>query len=211
MSQTLLEPPIVEPTQPEPPVILHLRPAVELTDDDFFALCAINRDLQLERTAEGDIIIMPPTGFATGCRNLDINKQFGIWAERDGRGVAVGSSTGFKLPNGAERSPDEGWVLRSRLAMLTSEQKQKFLPLAPDFVIELKSPTDRLTDVLAKMDEYIANGVRLGWLINPETRRVHIYRPGKAIEILEAPTEVPGEPELSGFVLDLREIWQPNI
>jgi len=211
MSQVLLEPPIVEPTQPEPPVILHLRPAVELTDDEFFALCAINRDLRLERTAEGDIIIMTPTGFTTGTRNADITAQVYNWTKRDGEGVAFDSSTGFKLPNGAERSPDAGWVLRSRLALLTNEQKQKFLPLAPDFVVELKSPTDRLTDLLAKMDEYIANGVRLGWLINPKTKRVHIYRPDKAVEILEAPTEISGDPELPGFVLDLREIWEPNI
>jgi Uma2 family endonuclease len=135
MSQVLLEPPMVGPAQPEPPVILHLRPAVELTDDEFFALCAINRDLRLERTAEGDIIIMTPTGFVTGYRNANITAQFNNWAKRDGSGVAFGSSTGFKLPNGAERSPDEGWVLRSRLALLTPEQKQKFPPLAPDFVI----------------------------------------------------------------------------
>lgn len=211
MSQTLLEPPILEPAQSEPPVILHLRPAVELTDDEFFALCAINRDLRLERTAEGDIIIMPPTGFATGSRNLEINRQFGNWAKQDGSGVACGCATGFKLPNGAERSPDEGWVLRSRLATLTAEQKQKFLPLAPDFIVELKSPTDKLKGLLAKMDEYIANGVRLGWLINPETKRVHIYRPGKVMEILETPMQVSGDPELPGFVLDLREIWEPNI
>ena len=211
MSQALLEPPLVEPPEAEPPLMLHLRPAVELTDDQFFALCAINRDLRLERTAEGDIIIMPPTGFATGIRNAEINRQFGNWAKRDGRGVAVGSSTGFKLPNGAERSPDAGWVLCSRLELLTPEQKQKFLPLAPDFLIELKSRTDRLKDILAKMDEYIENGVPLGWLINPETKRVHVYRPGQPIEVLEAPSQVTGDPELVGFVLDLREIWEPHI
>jgi Uma2 family endonuclease len=211
MIQALLEPPSVEPAQPDATVILHLRPAVELTDDEFFALCAINRDLRLERTAEGDIIIMPPTGGATGYRNADITSQFGNWVKRDGTGVAFGSSTGFKLPNGAERSPDEAWVLRSRLALLTDQQKQKFLPLAPDFVVELKSPTDRLKDLLTKMDEYIANGVRLGWLINPETKRVHIYRPGQPVETLESPMEVSGAPELPGFELDLREIWEPNI
>lgn len=211
MSQTLLEPPIVEPTQPEPPVILHLRPAVELTDDEFFALCAINRDLRLERTAEGDIIIMPPTGGLAGNRNAEIGRQFGNWTMRDATGVTFDSSTGFKLPNGAERSPDAAWVLRPRLALLTTEEKEKFLPLAPDFVIELKSPTDRLKDLLAKMDEYIVNGVRLGWLINPERKRVHIYRPGKATEILDTPLQVSGDPELPGFVLELREIWEPNI
>lgn len=211
MSQVLLEPPVVGPAQPEPPVILHLRPAVELTDDEFFALCAINRDLRLERTAEGDIIIMPPAGGATGAGNASVTAQLHNWTKSDGRGTTFDSSTGFKLPNGAERSPDAAWVLRARTADLTAKQKQKFLPLAPDFVIELKSPSDRLADLLAKMDEYIANGVRLGWLINPETKRVHIYRPDQAVEILEVPMEVSGGSELQGFVLDLREIWEPNI
>lgn len=188
-----------------------MRPAVELTDDQFFHLCQINRDLRLERTANGDIIIMAPTGFVTGGRNIEISRQFANWARQDGRGVAADSSTGFKLPNGADRSPDTAWVLRTRLAQLPAEQKLKFLPLAPDFVIELKSPTDRLEDVQAKMVEYIENGVGLGWLINPETRRVHIYRPGQAVEVLENPPDVSGEPELTGFVLDLREIWEPNI
>ena len=188
-----------------------MRPAIEISDDQFFALCHINRDLRLERTAEGDIIIMPPTGFTTGSRNAEINRQFGNWAKQDGRGVAGDSSTGFKLPNGAERSPDAAWVLRSRLSELTLEQKQKFLPLAPDFAIELKSPTDVFEDVQEKMDEYIQHGVRLGWLINPETRRVHIYRPGRGVEIMDSPLEISGDPELPGFILDLREIWEPNI
>lgn len=188
-----------------------MRPAIELTDDQFFHLCQINRDLRLERTAEGDIIIMPPTGFITGGRNAEITRQFANWVKQDGKGVALDSSTGFKLPNGADRSPDAAWVLRTRLAQLTPEQKQKFLPLAPDFVIELKSPTDALEDVQAKMDEYMENGVRLGWLINPETRQVAIYRPGKEVELLDSPLEISGDPVLPGFVLDLREIWEPNI
>lgn len=211
MTQAILEQPLTEPRQNESLLKLHLRPAVDLTDDQFFALCAINRDLRLERTAEGDLIIMPPTGAETGCRNLEISRQVGNWTKGDGRGAAFDSSTGFKLPNGADRSPDAGWVLHTRLAELTREQKQKFLPLAPDFAIELKSPTDVLADLLAKMEEYRETGVRLGWLINPETRRVHIYRPGKEIETLENPSEVSGEPELPGFVLNLREIWDPNI
>lgn len=188
-----------------------MRPAVELTDDQYFALCGINRDLRLERSAEGDLIIIPPTGAETGNRNFEITAQVRNWAKIDGRGVGFDSSTGFKLPNGADRSPDAGWVLRARLAELTAEQKRKFLPLAPDFAIELKSPTDRLEDLLAKMDEYRECGVRLGWLINPETKRVHIYRPGREVEILENPLEISGEPELPGFVLDLKEIWEPNI
>jgi Uma2 family endonuclease len=211
MSQVILEPPLTETHPSFYRVTLHLRPAVELTEDQFFHLCRINRDLRLERTAEGDIIVMPPTGFITGGRNAEIARQFSNWAKQDGSGVASDSSTGFKLPNGADRSPDAAWVLRTRLAELTIEQKQRFLPLAPDFVIELKSPTDALADVQAKMEEYRENGVRLGWLINPESKRVYVYRPGKAVEILENPSAVSGEPELPGFVLDLHEVWEPNI
>ena len=211
MTQAILEQPLKEPRQNESLWKLHLRPAVELTDDQYFALCAINRELRLERTAEGDLIIMPPTGAETGNRNSEISRQFGNWTKQNGTGAAFDSSTGFKLPNGADRSPDASWVLRTRLAELTTEQKKKFLPLAPDFAIELKSPTDHFADQQAKMEEYRDCGVRLGWLINPETRQVQVYRPGKEIETLENPLEVSGEPELPGFVLDLREIWDPNI
>jgi len=211
MTQAILEQPQTEPHKSESLLKLHLRPAVELTDDQFLALCSINGDLRLERTAEGDLIVMPPTGFTTGTRNSELSRQVGNWAKADGRGLAVGCSTGFKLPNGADRSPDEGWVLRTRLAELTNEQKERFLPLAPDFVIELKSPTDLLKDLHAKMEEYRDCGVRLGWLIDPEKRQVQIYRPGSEVETLENPLEVSGEPELPGFVLDLREIWEPNL
>ena len=211
MSQAILEPPLTTSPASVSRWMLHMRPAVELTEEQFFQLCQINRDLRLERTAEGDIIIMPPTGAETGSRNFEITRQFGNWARSDGTGVGFDSSTGFKLPNEADRSPDAAWILRSRLAELTLEQKQKFLPLAPDFVIELKSPTDVFEDVQAKMEEYMANGVRLGWLINPESKRVYIYRSGKEVEVLENPLEISGEPELPGFVLDLREIWEPNI
>lgn len=211
MTQAILEQPLTEPHLDESLCRLHLRPAVELTDDQYFALCAINRDLRLERTAEGDLIVMPPTGAETGNRNSNIAVQVGVWTKADSQGAAFDSSTGFKLPNGADRSPDAAWVLRTRLAELTSEQKTKFLPLAPDFVIELKSPTDDLEDLLAKMAEYRECGVRVGWLINPETKRVHIYRPGRDAEVLENPPAVSGDPELPGFQLDLREIWEPNI
>ena len=211
MTQAILEQPLTEPRQTESLWKLHLRPAVELTDDQFLALCSINGDLRLERTAEGDLIIMPPTGAETGVRNSSITAQVHNWTKRDGKGAAFDSSTGFKLPNGADRSPDASWVLRARLAELTAEQKKKFLPLAPDFAIELKSPTDHFDDLLAKMEEYRECGVRLGWLINPETRQVRVYRPGKEVEVLEGPLEISGEPELPAFVLDLREIWEPNI
>jgi len=190
---------------------IHLSPVINLTDDQFFELCQINRDLRLERTAQGDIIVMPPTGWETGDRNAEITCQLRNWAKLDGSGVATDSSTGFKLPNGADRSPDAAWVSRARLLNLTPEQKKKFLPLCPDFVIELCSPTDDLDDLKLKMDEYMENGARLGWLIVPKDRHVHVYRPGAAVEILKGVQEVSGEPELKGFVLNLREIWEPNI
>jgi Uma2 family endonuclease len=154
---------------------------------------------------------MPPTGWETGDQNSEINYQVRHWAKRDRNGVATDSSTGFKLPSGADRSPDAAWVRRERLAQLTAEQKRKFLPLCPDFLIELRSQNDHLDDVKAKMEEYMANGAELGWLIDPKTRRVHIYRPGAETEILENPAQVSGDPELPGFVLDLREIWEPEI
>jgi Uma2 family endonuclease len=209
MSQTLVET-LVPPTA-RVFAILRLAPAIEMTDDQFFALCQQNRDLRLERTAQGDIIVMPPTGFETGNRNTSITGQLYNWTKKDGTGVACDSSTGFKLPNGADRSPDAAWVLRERLVGFTPEQKQKFLPLCPDFVIELRSPSDRLEDVQAKMEEYIENGTRLGWLIDPQAKCVHVYRPGLMSQVLQGVQKVSGEGELPGFVLDLRDIWEPNV
>ena len=199
MSQTLVET-LVPPTA-QVFAILRLAPAIEMTDDQFFALCQQNRDLRLERTAQGDIIVMPPTGFETGNRNTSITGQLYNWTKKDGTGVACDSSTAFKLPNGADRSPDAAWLLRERLVGFTPEQKQKFLPLCPDFVIELRSPSDRLEDVQAKMEEYIENGARLGWLIDPEARRVHVCRPGVAAAVLEGVMTVSGEPVLTGLCL----------
>jgi Uma2 family endonuclease len=169
------------------PIVLQLTPAIELTDDQLFDLCQLNRDWRIEYTAQGELIVMPPTGWEAGHQNAEITFQVQAWARQDESGVASDSSGGFKLPNGAMRSPDAAWVRRTRLAGLSREQKQKFLPLCPDFVIELRSPTNNLGDVLAKMQEYLANGAQLGWLIDPLTRRVHIYMPQRAAEILEAP------------------------
>ncbi len=207
MSEAVLEPPVKKGNA----VKLHLSEEFNFTEDKFFLLCQINRDLRLERTVEGDIIIMPPTGGVTGNRNQEITRQLGNWTKDDKTGAAFDSSTGFKLPNGANRSPDAAWVSHSRLSTLSFEQKSKFIPLCPDFVIELKSPTDTLEDSEAKMREYIENGAQLGWLVIPETRRVYVYRPGAEVEILENPESVSGEPLLTGFTLDLREIWQPNV
>jgi Uma2 family endonuclease len=206
MSQVLIEPQVSLGY-----VTLRIRPAIEMTDDEFFALCQLNSDLRFERTAEGDIIIMPPTGGATGIRNSSITGQLYNWAKRDGTGAIFDSSTGFKLPNGADRSPDAAWIPLSRLKKLTAEQKQKFPPICPDFIVELLSPTDTLTVTQAKMDEYIENGAQLGWLIVPELRQVHVYRPRQGVVVLENLAEVSADPELPGFVLDLREIWEPNV
>ena len=190
---------------------VNLRPVIALDDKQFEELCRRNRDLRIEMTAEGDLIIMPPTFGRTGNRNAKLTQRFGNWTDADGTGVAFDSSTLFALPNGAKRSPDVSWVSRARLAQLTDEQKEKFLPLCPDFVIELLSPTDKLVTVKTKMAEYIENGSKLGWLIDPERRQVHIYRPGTAPTILDNPSEVAADPELHGFRIDLREIWEPNV
>ena len=206
MSQVL-----AEPQTSQAYITLRLKPAIKMTDDEFFALCQLNRDLRLERNAEGDIKVMPPTGGETGNRNAEITGQLVIWTKQDGTGAAFDSSTGFKLPNGADRSPDATWVQKSRLAVLTQEEKEKFLPLCPDFVIELLSPSDELEEVKAKMDEYIENGARLGWLLEPRSRRVYVYRPGESVIMIENTGQISGEPELPGFVLNLREIWEPNI
>ena len=186
-----------------PPTLkLHL----ELTDEQFFLLCQHNRELRFERTAKGEILIMPPTGGETGNRNADLTFQLQAWSRQNNLGKAFDSSTGFKLPNGANRSPDASWVKRDRWFALTPEQRKKFLPLCPDFVVELRSPSDALKETQEKMQEYIDNGARLGWLIDPQTRRVEIYRPNQDVEILENPATVPGEDVLPGFVLDLNGI-----
>lgn len=199
-------------TEPiEPYLTLRMKPAVNLTDDEFFELCQINRDLRLERTAKGDIIVMAPAGGETSNRNSSIAGQLYIWTKKDGTGAAFDSSAGFKLPNGAERSPDAAWVSHERLAQLTPAQKKKFIPLCPDFVIELMSPTDSLVATKAKMVEYMENGARLGWLIHADARKLYVYRQGAPIEELLDVREISGDPELPGFSLDLRDIWESNI
>jgi Uma2 family endonuclease len=193
------------------PVVLQMRPVVQLDDSQFFEFCQLNRDWRIERTAEGELVVMPPTGWKTGNYNLRVSAALLAWADQDGTGVATDSSTGFDLPNGATRSPDAAWVRRSRLATLTEEQKARFLPLCPDFVIELRSPSDNLKTLQAKMQEYIDNGAQLGWLLNPIDRRVYVYRPGVAVACLENPTTISGDPELPGFVLDLEKIWEASL
>lgn len=207
---TLLEPkPTGEPTSVLP-LVLRARPALRVSDDEFFEFCQQNRDLRIEQTAGGEWIIMVPTGGETGSRNNEVSRQIGNWARQDNTGIAFDSSTGYILPNGAKRSPDASWVLRSRLARLTPEQKKKFLPLCPDFVIELRSPSDSLADTQEKMAEFRDNGARLGWLIDAAERRVHTYRPGGEPDVLDAPASVSADPELAGFTLDLARVWEPG-
>jgi Uma2 family endonuclease len=189
------------------PLVLRLHPALGLSDEQFFELCQLNADLRIERTAEGDLEIMPPTGGGTGNRNFKLTALLGAWALRDGTGEGFDSSTGFVLPNGATRSPDASWVRKSRLSGLTSHAWERFLPLCPDFVVELRSPSDALEAVQSKMREYMENGAQLGWLLDAPGRHVYVYRPGAEVEVLDDPHELSGEPELKGLVLDLRLIW----
>ncbi len=180
--------------------------SIQLNDEQFYQLCANNRDLRFERNSLGDLIIMSPTGGETGNRNSRINQQLCNWADADATGITFDSSTGFKLPNGANRAPDASWIPLSKWNDLTSEQKKKFLPLCPDFVIELRSPIDTLNLLQEKMIEYLENGTRLGWLINTQNRQVEIYRQGKEIEILDSPKSLSGENILPGFILNLEVI-----
>jgi Uma2 family endonuclease len=186
---------------------LRVRAAVPLSDDELFELCQVNRDLRIERTADGEIWVMPPTGGETGRQNASLTPQLGRWSELDGSGVSFDSSTGFILPNGAERSPDAAWIALARWEALSGVERARFPPLCPDFIVELRSRNDDLGKLQAKMEEYRACGARLGWLIDPVERRVHIYRPGAEVETLDAPATVTGDPVLRGFVLDLRRIW----
>jgi Uma2 family endonuclease len=179
----------------------------KITDDQFYQLCRENPDVKFERNAQGAIIVMTPTGGETGSYNSEINADFVIWNRQTKLGVCFDSSTCFKLPSGANRSPDVSWIKQERWDTLTLEQKQKFPPISPDFVLELMSPTDSLKDTQDKMQEYMNNQVKLGWLINRKTRRVEIYRQGQEVEVLESPTQLSGEDILPGFVLNLRSLW----
>ncbi|MEB3311738.1 MAG: Uma2 family endonuclease [Snowella sp.] len=180
---------------------------LKMTDEQFFQLCQDNRDLRFERNANGEIIIMPPTGGETSNRDADITYQLQAWNRQKKLGIAFDSSCGFKLPNKADRSPDAAWIPLEKWNALTLEQRTRFLPLAPDFVIELLSPTDSLKVTQNKMQEYIENGTKLGWLINRQDRQIKIYRQGQAVEILENPQTLSGENVLPEFSLDLETVW----
>ena len=179
----------------------------ELTEEQFMRLCQENPELRIELTAKGELVIMPPSGLETGRRNSRLTRYLDAWAETDGSGIAFDSSTLFTLPNGAKRSPDASWVRRERWEVLTKDQREGFAQLCPDFVVELRSPTDRLSILQEKLQEYLDNGARLGWLIDPLDKRAYVYRPGQPVETLDNPTTLSGAPILPGFVLQVHELW----
>lgn len=186
---------------------LNLNSIIKLTDEQFYQLCQDNETLRFERNAKGEIIIMSPAGGETGNRNAGLTAQLWIWNEQSKLGKVFDSSTGFKLPNGADRSPDAAWVKLERWQALTQQQKDKFPPLCPDFVVELLSPSDSLKETQDKMKEYQENGTRLGWLINRKSRQVEIYRPLQEVEVIENPATLSAETVLPGFILNLEAIW----
>lgn len=180
----------------------------KLTEEQFMQLCQENPELRLELTAQQELVIMPPTGSESGWRSGEVFFSLTAWAKNDGAGLSFDSSTGFTLPNGAIRSPDASWVKRDRWNALTKDQRERFAPLCPDFVVEVRSPTDRLSDLHEKMQEYITSGARLGWLIDPIDKRAYVYRPGHTVEALDNPAVLSGDPILPSFVLPVRELWE---
>ncbi|MBD2180686.1 Uma2 family endonuclease [Aerosakkonema funiforme] len=184
------------------PVILNLK-NVSLSDEQFYQLCQDNQNWQLERTAKGELVIMPPVGGVSGNREADLNGPLWLWNRQTQLGRVFSSSTIFSLPNGGDRSPDVAWVANERWESLTPEEQEKFPPLCPDFAIELRSRTDSLTQLQEKMQEYLESGLRLGWLINPQAQQVEIYRPNQTVEIIQLPASLSGEDVLPGFVLNL--------
>ncbi len=191
------------PTQP-----FHLDfHSARLTERQFEELCRNNRDLKFEMSAKGELIIVPPTSPEAGWKNSELLIDVGNWSRKDKTGIVFDSSTMFTLPNGAKRSPDVSWMTKAKWNKLSSSEQREFSRIVPDFVIELRSPSDSLADTKTKMEEYIANGVLLGWLIDRQTKKVHIYRVDGKIEILDNPEKISCEDVLKGFELNVRKIW----
>ncbi len=189
-------------------LVVNLPPGacLRISPEMFWRLCGRNPDLRLERTAKGKLIVMAPAGAETGGRNADLVVDLGIWTREDGSGKVFDSSAGFTLPNGAVRAPDASWIRLDRWQAVPPEARKKFAPICPDFVIELRSPSDSVPEVRRKMVEYLEQGARLGWLLDPITGRAEIYRPGREPEVLDRPATLSGEDVLPGFVLDLQGI-----
>ncbi len=191
-------------------VILNLDPIVRLTNEQFYQLCMANKDVNLELNAQGELIIVPPVGGESGGQEAELITDLNIWNRKTKLGKVFSSSTLFKLPNGANRSPDAAWVKLERWETLTPEERRKFPPLTPDFVIELRLSTDNLKPLQEKMQEYLENGLRLGWLINPQAQQVEIYRPDQPVEIVKIPAILSGEEVLPGFQLSIEKINTPD-
>ena len=185
---------------------LKLRPIVDLDDDAFFDLCRVNPELRMERTARGDLEIMSPTGSNSGRRNFEISGQLWAWTRANNQGFAFDSSSGFTLPNGAVRAPDAAWIARERWESIPAEKQDRFAPICPDFVAEIRSPSDSKTSLREKLREYIAQGARLGWLLDPFDGTAEVYRPGREVEVLDRPATLSGEDVLPGFVLETAEV-----
>ncbi|MBI4910510.1 MAG: Uma2 family endonuclease [Acidobacteria bacterium] len=188
------------------PVTLVLNRRRRLTDEEYWAFCVANPDLRIERTAQGEIVIVPPAGLESDYQCASVITQLRNWAERDGRGKGLGSTAQFLLPNGAGRSPDAAWVSNERLSTLSKAEKQKFVPIVPEFIVEVMSPSDRLSEAREKMEEWMANGVELGWLIQTKTRTVHVYSGGRC-EKKSGLTKLAGTGSVEGFILDFTDIW----
>ena len=190
-------------------LVLHFSPLMKkLSEEEFFEFCMLNKDLRIELTSAGDLIIMSPTGGKTGIRNFNLIGSFAAWQAKDGTGKGFDSSTLFTLPNGAKRSLDVAWVGNERWNRLSEKEQEQFPPLCPDFIVELRSPSDSLRALQSKMQEYMKNGAQLGWLIDPIERKVHIYRPKSAVEVLDDPRTISGDPLLRGFVLEVQSLWE---
>jgi len=179
----------------------------QMTPEQFEQVCRKYRKLRIELTSTGELMVMPPTGLLTGMRNAHLTSQLVEWNETDATGICFGSSTIFALPNGAWRMPDVSWYKREKWDRLTDEEKEDFARLCPDFVVELRSPNEEVSVLLSKMSEYIANGASLGWMIDPNTRRVYVYQPDEGVIVLQNPETVSGEPLLPSFTLNLTELW----
>ncbi len=188
-------------------MVLKFHPVIMMTDEQLFDFCQLNRDFRIERQETGEIVIMSPTGSETDERNFDLIGQLWLWTKQDGTGVGFGSSGGFTLPSGAVRSPDAAWIKKTDWEAIPLEQRKQFAPICPGFVIELRLESDSLKELKAKMEEYIKNGTKLGWLIDRVLHKVYIYRFNSAVEELDNPTSLSGENILPGFVLDLSGVW----
>jgi len=188
-------------------IVLQMSPVISMSEDSLFDFCQLNSHLRIERSSTGELIIMSPAGSETGNRNAKLMQQLANWTDRDGTGIEFDSSAGFILPNGSTRSPDASWIKLTKWNTLSDRQKTKFAPICPDFVVEIRSPSDGLKPLQDKMIEYIENGSSLGWLIDRKNRQVYIYCPNQGVQCLDNPTTVSGDSLLIGFSLDLTKIW----